>query len=102
MISPVMDTIESDAYKWYVQKMKPVMNGPVYTYQGKVWTLRYEYRYGNYTFGFFQSEDEQWALDVNEEASAIFNPNMGIYSSYQDMLVGLAHRYSSARRFVTS
>lgn len=97
-------TKESGAYEWYVQNMQSVTDGHVYTYQGKDWTLRYEYRYGNYMFGCFCSEDGQWTNDtINmNENSGKFTTNMGIYSSYQALIAGLSHRYADLVRSVTS
>lgn len=91
-------------YDWYVRNMKPVTDGPVYTYQGKDWTLRYEYRYANYMFGFFCSEDGQWSDDtINMNDIPIkFTTNMGIYSSYQAMIARLSHRYAELYRIVMS
>lgn len=96
-------TKESDAYDWYVQNMQPVTDGAVYEYQGKYWTLRYEYRYANYMYGFFCSEDDQWTIDIinMNDIPRKFTTNMGIYSSYQALLVGLVHRYVDLIRSVT-
>ncbi len=96
MIHPSEITKESQIYDWFLQEMTPVKDGPVYEFQGLKWQQMYGFRYAFHIFGFFRCEDGRWALDVNEFPYDTFNPNMGIYSSYDNMLTGITKRYADA------
>jgi hypothetical protein len=92
--NPSEFTKESQIYEWLCQEMMSVQDGPVYEFQGLKWRQMFGFRYAFNILGFFQCEDGRWAIDVNEFPPENFNPNMGIYPSYELMLEGVTRRYA--------
>lgn len=94
MIHPSEITKETQIYDWFLHELTPVEDGPVYEFQGRKWQQLYGYHYAVHTIGFFRCEDGRWALDVNEFPYDTFNPTMGIYSSYDNMLMSITKHYA--------